>query len=120
VPDIGGIARKEAVGKLDRFLKDVSEDGPADFLASMSECAAVDLLSIGPESASPGHSEEITGFNVHSLAFPAGNQREDESDELGDREFAVSSKIRVRSPGIRIDRFGDEVEKSCKDGAKLA
>lgn len=120
VPDIGGVARKEAVGKLDRFLKDVLKEGPGDFLASMGECATVDLLGIGPQSASPGRSKEITGFNVHSLALPAGNQREDEGVELGEGEFTASSEVRVRSLGIRGGRFGDEVKKICKDSAELA
>jgi len=120
VPDIGGIARKEAIGKLDRSLMDIPEESPGNLLASMGECAAVDLLGIGPKSASPGCPEEITGFNVHALALPAGNQREDKSDELGDREFALSGKIRAKSLGIRVDIFGDEVEKMCEDSAKLA
>lgn len=54
VPDIGGIARKEALGKLERFHKDVPEEMVQETLASMGECAAVDLLGIGPKSASPG------------------------------------------------------------------
>lgn len=120
VPDMGGIARKEAVGKLDRFLEEIPKNGPGNFLASMGECAAADLLGVGPKSASPGRSEQIADLNVHAFAFPAGNQREDKGDEPGDREFALSGKIRGGSLGIRVDKFGDKIEKICKCSVKPA
>jgi hypothetical protein len=112
VPDVGGIARKEAVGQIHGLLQDVSEDGPGHFLASFGEAASVDFLGIRPQSAASGRSEEIPGLDVHSLALPADGERENESNELGKREFPIAGKVLGRLFAIGTDFFGNEVEKS--------
>jgi len=120
VPEIGGITRKEAVSKLHGLLQDVSEDGPGDFLASLGKAASVDLLGIRPQSATPGRSEEIPGFDVHSLALSARHNREDEGDELWKGQFPTADKVLGRLSEIRGDLSGDDVKKSCKNAGKLA
>jgi hypothetical protein len=120
LPDMGGIARIQAVGQIHCFLQDVSEDGPGHFLASLREPAAMHFLGIGPQSATPGRSEEIPGFDVHPLALSAGRKREYESDELGERQLPVTGKILDRLSRSIIDFFGNEVEKSSENRGKLA
>ena len=80
----------------------------------------MNLPGIRPKPAPPGRPEEISGLDIDSLALPARNKRKNEGDELGKWEFAVSSEIFGTLLGVRINLFGDEVEKSCKSGAKVA
>jgi hypothetical protein len=120
VPDIGGVTRIEAVRQLDSPRQHVPEEGPGDLPASLGECTAVNLLGIGPQSAPPGRSAEIPGLDVHPLALPARHERKDKGDELGKGEFPLSGKIPGRLSGIRVNLFGDEIKKSCKDSGELA
>ncbi len=105
MPGVGGVAGKEAIGQLHGFVQDVSKDGPGDLLSGFSETASVDLLSIYPQSAAPGISEEIPGLDVHSLALPACHNGENEGDELWEGKFAVASKVFGRLSEIRINFF---------------
>lgn len=120
VPQIAGVSRVEAVGKLHGLLQDVPEGSPGDLPASQGERTAVDLPGIGPKTASPGRSEKIPGLDVDSLALPARHQRKNEGDELGKGEFAVSGEVFGRLFGVGVNLFWDEIEKSCKNRGKLA
>ena len=93
MPKIGRITGKEAVGQFDGLLQDVTKDGPGNLLASSTESASVHLLSIGPQSASPGTLEEFTRFDVHSLALSTGGKGENEGDELVEGKLSVAGEI---------------------------
>jgi hypothetical protein len=114
------VGRPDVVGQVHGLSQDITEDGPWNLLASMCESAAVDGLGIKPKSATPGSFEELTRFDVHPFAFPAGRQRENEGDELREGELAVAGKIRGKLFGARINISGDKIEKRCNSLGKLA
>ena len=120
VPEIHGISRMEIIGELHSLLQHVPEDGPGDLPAGQGKCAAMDCPGIRPKTASPGCPEEISGLDVDSLALSAGHKRQDKSDEPGKGKLSVSGEIFRRMPGGRVNLFGNEIKKSCKNGGKLA
>ena len=93
MPQKPGIARPDAVGQINRFSQDITEDSPWDLLASMGEAAAVDGFGIEPKSAAPCSFEELTRFNVYPSAFPAGAQGQNEGDQLWERQLTLAAKI---------------------------
>jgi hypothetical protein len=120
VPDGSGITRKETIGQIDCPFQNVSKDSPGKLLTGFGKSTAVDFLGIRPQSATPGRSEEITRFNIHSLALPAGHKREDESNDSGKGEFPVARKILGRLSVVGVNIFGNEVKEILKDGGELA
>jgi len=120
MPKIGWIGRPEAVSQIDRFSQNVPEDGPGNFLASMGKSTPVDSLSIRPEPAAPSSFEELTRFDVHSRAFPAGHQGENEGDEPWEGKLPGAGKVRGGLLGSRVNIFGDKIQKKCSNIGKLA
>ena len=90
MPQKRRIARPEAVGQINRFSQDITEDSPWDFFTSMGETAAVHGISIEPKSAAPCSFEELTRFNVYPSAFPTGAQGENEGDQLWEGQLTVA------------------------------
>ena len=60
----------------------------------MGKAAAVDGLGIRPESAAPSSFEELTRFDVHPRAFPAGRQGENEGDQPCEGKLTGARKVR--------------------------
>jgi hypothetical protein len=120
MPKKGWVARREAEGQNHGFSQDITEDGPWNLFASVCESAAVQGLGIKPKSATPGSFEELTRFDVHPFAFPAGRQRENKRNQLPEGELAVADKIRGRLFGSGVNISGDKFEKRCKSIGKLA
>lgn len=120
MPNKGGIAGPEAVGQINGFSQDLTEDSPWNLLTSMCEAAAVDGLGIEPKSAAPCSLEELTRFNIYPFAFPAGTQGENERDQLWEGKLAVAGKIGGSLSCYRIEVSGDKIEKRCNGFSKLA
>lgn len=120
MPQIGRIARIETIGEPHGFLQNLSKEGPGNLPPSLGESASVDFLGVRPQAVSPDSPEKLTRFDVHSLALSAPNKREDEDDEFRKGKLSVAGEILGGSFGFGINLFGDEVEKSRKDGGRLA
>lgn len=93
MPKIGGVSRPELIGQIHRIFEDISEDGPCNLLPRSCECAAVNGLGLGPQSAATGSLEELARLDVHPFAFATGDKREDEYDQLLKGELACAGKI---------------------------
>jgi hypothetical protein len=120
MPKKGWITGPELVGQIDGISQNASEDAPWYLIAGVGECAAVDGLGIGPKSATPRRFEKFTRFDVHTFAFPAGSQGENEGKQLRKGKLAVAGEIRVGLPGSRINISWNQVEKIYGGIGKLA
>lgn len=81
------------VGQLHRIIEHVLKDLPVHLLAGLGQCAVVNSYSFGPKTTSLGSSEEFAGFHLHPLCLTAGDNGEQQGDELWKREFSLSSKM---------------------------
>ena len=84
---------KALIGQLDSIVEYISKDTPLDFPASLRESAAVDRCDFRPKAASLGISEELSRFHIYSFGPSAGDNGENEGNELWKRELTVSGKI---------------------------
>ena len=77
----------------------------------------MDFLGFRQQAASPDSPEELTRFDVHSLALSAPNKREDEDDGLGMGRF----RVRVKSLADRLASgsvsLGMRLRKAARMGA---
>ena len=120
VPGKGGISGPEFVSQIDGFLHDIAEYRPRDFAAGKTDSTAVDSLCIRPQPAAFCIFEEFTGFDVHPFALSASNKRQDQCNELWERQFALSGEIRLRLFDLRIDVFWNKFEKRLNNTGQLA
>ena len=99
----------ETVGQLHSLLQDIPEDRPGDFPASFGESAPVDRHCIRPHSTASCRTEEIPGLDVHPLALPACDERQDKRDESGQWQFPISGKVFGGLFEVGVELFGDEI-----------
>ena len=63
-----------------------------------------------PKAAASGALEKLCRFDGHALIFSACHKGKDKNDQLGESEFAGTSKIGVGQFCFRIDIFGNDFE----------
>jgi hypothetical protein len=69
---------------------------PINLTAGLAESAVVNRFGIGPEAATSSISEKLTGLHVHTFALATCGDGEDEGNEPGKGELALSGEILIR------------------------
>ena len=93
VPVESRILGPTLVGQLHCIIEHVLKHMPVHLLTRLGQCAVVNGFSFRPKTTSLGSSEEFAGFHVHPLCLTAGDNGEQEGDELWKREFSLSSEM---------------------------
>jgi hypothetical protein len=75
------------------FSHGLPEYGPGNLFPGFGESAAVDILRVGPQSATASVLKEFAGFDVHSFAFSAGGKGKNERKQLPEGKFPGSGKV---------------------------
>ena len=109
MPQVGIIARPEAVSQGHGFVQDITENSPGYLLPSSRDPTAVDCFGIRPESTALRTLEELARFDVHSSALSAGGKEENEDNQLGEGELAVTRKVVCRLFVHRVEVSRDQL-----------
>lgn len=120
MPKIGGMGRPHSISEVCSISQDAAKHGPVKLPAGTAEGAAVNGLSFRPKSTATGIPEEVTRLDVHSFAFPAGNQEEDEDDQLVQGKLTCAGEVLGRLLKVRIKIFRDQVNEFWDKFIKLA
>ena len=97
-----------------------AEGGPREFRASFAHGAATWRLSLGPQAATAGDLEERSGFNVNPFGSPPASQAQEQDRQTRQWEFALTDEIGGAFLFFGAKRGGNNLQKSLKQGVRLA
>jgi hypothetical protein len=65
---------------------------PGQLGAGFGDRAAMNRFRLGPQATAAGMAEKGTGFAVNALVFTASGEGQQEDEEYGKRQFALTNK----------------------------